>query len=126
MGGVLIWYVPRPHSVLAAYLRKVPKSSLWLTLATNSLIIWMGYKIFVSTNLLFDAASFFLIISAVMGSLVSTLLVQMDTLKRAPEDTRHEAAVHEARSAGERATLAGLNGQALAPIHSPLISENDT
>ena len=126
VGGVLIWYVPRPHSVLAAYLRKVPKSTLWLTLATNSLIIWMGYKIFVSTNLLFDAASFFLIISAVMGSLVSTLLVQMDALKRAPEDTRHEAAVHEARSAGERATLAGLNGQALVPIHSSLISENDT
>ena len=126
VGGVLIWYVPRPHSVLAAYLRRVPKSSLWLTLATNGLIIWMGYKIFVKTSLLFDAASFFLIISAVMGSLVSTLLVQMDNLKRPQEDARHDAAMHEARSAGERATLAGLSGQALSQIHTPLMPENDS
>ncbi|PUE15957.1 hypothetical protein B9Z38_11995 [Limnohabitans sp. MMS-10A-160] len=88
VGGVLIWYVPRPQSLLSTYLRKVPKSSLWLTLATNGLIIWIGFKIFAHTGLLFDAASFFLIISAVMGSLVSTVLAEIDNLKKSQEDMR--------------------------------------
>ena len=92
VGGVLIWYVPRPNSWLAAYLRKVPKSSLWLTLVSNSLIVWLGYRIFVSSGYLFDAASFFLIISAVMGSLVSTALAEIDNLKKSHEQDRHEDA----------------------------------
>ena len=92
VGGVLIWYVPRPNSWLAAYLRKVPKSGLWLTLVSNSLIVWLGYRIFVSSGYLFDAASFFLIISAVMGSLVSTALAEIDNLKKSHEQDRHEDA----------------------------------
>jgi adenylate cyclase len=74
VGGVLIWYVPRPQSLLSSYLRKVP--------------IWIGFKIFAHTGLLFDAASFFLIISAVMGSLVSTVLAEIDNLKKSQEDMR--------------------------------------
>ena len=109
VGGVLIWYVPRPDSILATYLRKVPKSSLWLTLATNSLIIWVGYQIFIHTGLLFDAASFFLIISAVMGSLISTVLAEIDNLKKTQDDARHEEALQQARIEGERAILASLN-----------------
>jgi adenylate cyclase len=92
VGGLLIWYVPRTDSFLVTYLRKVPKSTLWLTLATNSLIIWIGYKIFIHTGMLFDAASFFLIITAVMGSLISTVLAQFDNLKKSNADARHEEA----------------------------------
>ncbi len=108
VGSIMIWYVPRPHSVFSAYLRKVPKSSLWLTLATNSLIIWIGYQIFIHTGMLFDAASFFLIISAVMGSLISTVLAEIDNLKKSQEDARHEEALQQARIDGERAILARL------------------
>ena len=109
VGGILVWYVPRPNSLLAVYLRKVPKSSLWLTLATNSFIIWIGYKIFIHTGLLFDAASFFLIISAVMGSLISTVLAEIDNLKKSHEEARHQEALQEARVAGELAALASLS-----------------
>jgi adenylate cyclase len=105
VGGVLIWYVPKPRSLLATYLRKVPKSSLWLTLATNSLIICIGYRIFVNTGLLFDAASVFLIVSAVMGSLVSTVLAEMDNLKKS-QDVRHEEVLQEVRVTHERAIQA--------------------
>lgn len=108
VGGMLIWYVPRTDSILATYLRKVPKSTLWLTLATNSLIIWTGYKIFVHTGMLFDAASFFLIVSAVMGSLISTVLAEIDNLKKSHDDTRHEEAMQQARIDGERASLAHM------------------
>lgn len=116
IGGMLIWYVPRPDSLLATYLRKVPKSSLWLTLATNSLIIWIGYRIFIHTGLLFDAASFFLIISAVMGSLVSTVLAEIDNLKKSHEDARHEEALQQARIEGERAVLASLNNSDMPSV----------
>jgi adenylate cyclase len=106
VGGILIWYVPRPNSLLSVYLRKVPKSSLWLTLATNGLIIWIGFRIFAQTGLLFDAASFFLIISAVMGSLVSTVLAEIDNLKKSQEEARHEVAMQDTRSTGERTEMA--------------------
>lgn len=115
VGGVLIWYVPRPHSILATYLRKVPKSSLWLTLATNSLIIWVGFQIFIHTGMLFDAASFFLIISAVMGSLISTVLAEIDNLKKSQDDARHEEALQQARIDGERTILASLNTSEPSP-----------
>jgi adenylate cyclase len=109
VGSVLIWYVPRPNSMLSVYLRKVPKSSLWLTLATNSLIIWIGYRLFIKTSLLFDAASFFLIISAVMGSLVSTVLAEIDNLKKSQEEARYEEAMQQARIEGQRAILASMD-----------------
>jgi adenylate cyclase len=108
VGGALIWYVPRPKSLLATYLRKVPKSSLWLTLATNSFIIWIGYRIFVATGLLFDAASFFLIVSAVMGSLVSTVLAEIDNLKKSPPDIRHDDPMQLSRQQGEPAVQGTL------------------
>jgi adenylate cyclase len=118
VGGILIWYVPRPNSLLSVYLRKVPKSSLWLTLATNGLIIWIGFRIFAKTGLLFDAASFFLIISAVMGSLVSTVLAEIDNLKKSQEDIRHDVALQEARYAGERTALVRHNKAGAAPDFS--------
>jgi len=106
VGGILIWYVPRPHSLLSVYLRKVPKSSLWLTLATNGLIIWIGFRIFAKTGLLFDAASFFLIISAVMGSLVSTVLAEIDNLKKSQEETKHDVALQAAHINSDRTAMA--------------------
>lgn len=125
VAGGLIWYVPRPGSLMATYLRKVPKSSLWLMLATNGLIIWIGFAIFIHTGMLFDAASFFLIISAVMGSLVSTVLVGIDNLKKSQE-ARQESVLQEARVASDRAVLAQLiDGQGRVPTHiaTPLPEE---
>lgn len=115
VGGLLIWYVPRPGSILAIYLRKIPKSSLWLTLATNSLIVWIGYRIFVYTGFLFDAASFFLIISAVMGSLVSTVLAELDQLKKSP--ARSEAGL---QSTGMTETPAAMPDQSAEPTLATL------
>lgn len=117
IAGGLIWYVPRPGSLMATYLHRVPKSSLWLMLATNGLIIWIGFEIFIHTGMLFDAASFFLIISAVMGSLVSTVLVGIDNLKKSQE-ARQESVLQEARVASDRAVLAQLtDGQGRVPTH---------
>jgi CHASE2 domain-containing sensor protein len=117
VAGGLIWYVPRPGSLMATYLHRVPKSSLWLMLATNGLIIWIGFEIFIHTGMLFDAASFFLIISAVMGSLVSTVLVGIDNLKKSQE-ARQESVLQEARVASDRAVLAQLtDGQGRVPTH---------
>ncbi|MEY4733146.1 MAG: hypothetical protein RLZZ464_1212 [Pseudomonadota bacterium] len=126
VGGALIWYVPRPHSLLTTYLRKVPKSSLWLTLATNSLIIWIGYRIFVTTGLLFDAASFFLIVSAVMGSLVSTVLAEIDNLKKSPPDVRHEDPLQLSRPQGERAVLDNLQSHNTAAPDQNTSAEPET
>lgn len=65
--------------------------------------------------MLFDAASFFLIISAVMGSLISTVLAEIDNLKKSQDDARHEEALQQARIDGERTILASLNTSEPSP-----------
>lgn len=115
-GGLLIWYIPRPRSAFALYLRKVPQSGLWLTLGTNALIAAIGLQVFIKTAYLFDAASFFLVLGGVMGSLVSSSLADMDIRKKATQLAQQEQALQEARLAGERERRQALN---TAPASAP-------
>lgn len=112
IGGLLIWYLPRPSSAFALYLRNVPKASFWLTLGTNAVIAALGLQVFIQTGYLFDAASFFLVLSGVMGSLVSSSLAEMDSRKKAKDLALHEAALQAARLAGEQAARQVMPTQA--------------
>jgi CHASE2 domain-containing sensor protein len=109
IGSLVIWYIPRPRSAFALYLRKVPQAGLWLTLGTNAVIAALGLQIFIKTAYLFDAASFFLVLGGVMGSLVSSSLAEMDIRKKATQLAQQEHALQEARLAGEREPRQALN-----------------
>jgi HD-GYP domain-containing protein (c-di-GMP phosphodiesterase class II) len=78
LGLFLIWFIPRPHSAIAGFLKTVPRASMWLTLAINFMLVTLGFIVFVYLGVLFDASSFFLIISAIMGSLISSALIEID------------------------------------------------
>ncbi len=91
IGAWLIWYIPRPRSAFAIYIRKVPQAGLWLTLGTNAVIAAVGLQVFIRSGYLFDAASFFLVLSGVMGSLVSSALAEMDIQKKAKLLVQQEA-----------------------------------
>lgn len=91
LGLFVIWFIPRRDFTAANFLRRLPKVTLLLTLGTNALVIGLGYAAFHFMGILFDAASFSLVITAVVGSVVSTALVEMDNAQRAQERRELEA-----------------------------------
>jgi adenylate cyclase len=83
-GLLIIWYMPRQDSRLARFIRTVPKASTILGLSLNLLILYSCLLIFRFIGLLVDAASIFIILSAVMGCFFSTALLDHE-VKRSPQ-----------------------------------------
>jgi adenylate cyclase len=77
-GLLIIWYVPRTDSRFAVFMRAVPKASAVLGLVLNLLILSSGFFFFRYFGLLVDAASIFIILSAVMSCFFSTALLHDD------------------------------------------------
>jgi adenylate cyclase len=82
-GLLMIWYVPRTDSRLAVFMRTVPKASAVLGVLLNLLILSSGLVFFRYLGLLVDAASIFIILSAVMGCFFSTALLHDDVQPKA-------------------------------------------
>ncbi|RFU49844.1 CHASE2 domain-containing protein [Paraburkholderia sp. DHOC27] len=76
-GLAIIWYVPRPRSQIAVFMRTVPKASTVLGLLLHLVNAVCCFFIFKRFGLLVDAASIFIILSAVMGCFFSRTLLQV-------------------------------------------------
>src|SRR5471032_3260040 len=74
-GLLIIWYVPRTQSRFALFLRAVPKGSTFLGLFLHLLNLLCCFYIFMRFGLLVDAASIFIILSAVMGCFFAPALL---------------------------------------------------
>ena len=94
IGCFLVWFIPRTDSRLAHFLQTVPRASMWLTVSLNVLLITLGYLLFRVSGLLLDASSFFIILSGVMGSLVSSAIIELDRV--AKDKAEHEQRIREA------------------------------
>ena len=101
LGLMLIWYIPRRNSRLSKFINAVPRASAWITLGINLLLIGVGYLAFRTQGLLFDASSFFLVISAVIGSLIASTVIELNRQEKA--DAAEAQRVREAANliAGE-------------------------
>jgi adenylate cyclase len=75
LGLLIIWYVPRTNSRLAVFMKSVPKASGILGVLLNLVILSSGLLFFKYLGLLVDAASVFIILSAVMGCFFSSALL---------------------------------------------------
>lgn len=68
VGGLMIWLIPRvARSDTIGLVYKVPKVGLLASLGINAAVVGTGHYLFSAHGLLFDAASFFLVTSAVFG-----------------------------------------------------------
>ncbi|CAG9257107.1 CHASE2 domain-containing protein [Paraburkholderia unamae] len=86
-GLLLIWYVPRTDSRLAVFMRTVPKASTIVGLALNLLTLAVCFAVFQYFGFLVDAASIFIILSAVMGSFFTISIMETDKPDK-PETAR--------------------------------------
>lgn len=99
-GLFMVWYVPRTESRLATFLRNVPRASIVLGLVLNGIILSMGFAVFSQTGLLIDAAAVFITLSATMGSLISSAMLEIDSKAKQVEALRQEQRVDDAYQAG--------------------------
>jgi adenylate cyclase len=81
-GLLIIWYVPRTQSRFAVFLRAVPKGSTILGVFLHLLNLLCCFLIFVRFGLLVDAASIFIILSAVMGCFFAPALLHVGERSR--------------------------------------------
>ncbi|BCG00261.1 hypothetical protein PPGU19_048290 [Paraburkholderia sp. PGU19] len=95
-GILIIWYLPRTDSRLAAFVRAVPKASAVLGLLLNLLLLASCLLLFKYFGLLVDAASIFIILSAVMGCFFSTALLDLGVQTRREAKRRRASAPRSA------------------------------
>jgi adenylate cyclase len=95
-GILIIWYLPPTDSRLAAFVRAVPKASAVLGLLLNLLLLASCLLLFKYFGLLVDAASIFIILSAVMGCFFSTALLDLGVQNRREAKRRRASAPRSA------------------------------
>ena len=77
-GGLMIWLIPSTDNRFAAALKTAPKKQTWVVLGLNVIMLGAGYLLFRSTGLMLDAASMFICLSPVLGSLISSAMIEID------------------------------------------------
>ena len=80
-GTLMIWYIPRPKSHVMRLLRRYPKASGAIGIGLNLLLVALGFVLFRVYGLLVDTASSFIVLSAVMGSLLASALSHIEKEK---------------------------------------------
>ena len=103
IGLLMIWLIPCTDGKFAQVLKKSPRAPAWAVMGLNALIISLGYLVFYSTGLLFDSSSTFLGLSAVLGSLVSSAMIEIDRQTHLIEADRQRMREAQAQAAGELA-----------------------
>lgn len=102
-GGLMIWLVPRTDSRFAAVLLTAPKTPTWVVLGLNLTVLGAGYLLFRSRRLMLDAASMFICLSPVLGSLISSAMIEIDRQTKQLAAERLEMQEAAARVAVEMA-----------------------
>lgn len=99
-GLFLIWYVPRTDSRFATFLRNVPRASVPIGAVINSIIITAGFLLFAHYRIFVDAAGIFIVVSAVMSSLIASALVEIEKEKKALAEKVQKQKEEQAYQAG--------------------------
>jgi adenylate cyclase len=99
-GLLLVWYVPRTDSRFASFLRNVPRASVPIGAVVNSIIITAGFLLFSHYGIFIDAAGIFIVVSAVMSSLIASAMVEIGKEKKALEDKAQKEKERQAYQTG--------------------------
>lgn len=108
VGGLMIWAIPRAMSSNAlGVVYRIPKASMLVSLALNAVIVALGFYLFRSRGWLFDAASFFLVTSAVFAMIFAFVQASAARKKEAERQRDIEALIARAQAAEQLSPDAG-------------------
>jgi serine phosphatase RsbU (regulator of sigma subunit)/CHASE2 domain-containing sensor protein len=96
LGLLMVWLIPHRAGRIARTLTSSPKAPSWVVMGLNAVFLVAGYALFRSGGLIFDAASLLIGFSAVLGSLVSSAVLEIERenarLAQEQQRMREEAA----------------------------------
>lgn len=105
VGSLMIWLIPRAAtSSTIGLVYKVPKAGLLASLGINAGVVGVGHYLFHAHGLLFDAASFFLVTSAVFGMIFA--FAQASAAKQKQAEQKKEIDDLIARAEGKTPSAA--------------------
>ena len=119
MGGLMIWLIPRlnpDHKMGLVY--QVPKVGLLASVGINAAVVGVGFYLFETHGLLFDAASFFLVTSAVFGMIFAFAKASSARRKRALREQEWVDLQQRLERAEAAVAVAAASVMAQAP-HTP-------
>ena len=100
VGSLMIWLIPRAqHSSALGVVYKIPKASMLMSLALNAVIVGIGFYLFRARGWLFDAASFFLITSAIFAMIFAFAEASANKRKEAERNREINALIDRAKTA---------------------------
>ena len=100
VGSLMIWLIPRAqHSSALGVVYKIPKASMLMSLALNAVIVGIGFYLFRARGWLFDAASFFLITSAIFAMIFAFAEASANKRKEAERNREINALIERAKTA---------------------------
>ncbi len=108
VGSLMIWLVPRVQpSKRLGLIYRIPKAGVLASLGINALAVSLGFHLFRAHGLLFDAASLFLVTSAVFGMLFTFVQASAAKARQSERDRQWQEMVERVREA--EAALAERN-----------------
>ena len=103
LGLLMVWLIPQRESSLARAMTAAPNAANWVVMGLSGASLGIGYALFQTQGLLFDAASLFIGFSAVLASLVSTAMIETERENARLAEVEQRLREEHARVAGELA-----------------------
>lgn len=103
LGLLMVWLIPKRDNRLARAMTAAPNAANWVVMGLSTACLGIGYALFYSLGLLFDAASLFIGFSAVLASLVSTAMIETERENARLAEAAQRLREENARVAGELA-----------------------
>lgn len=122
LGLIMVWLIPQTDSRLARVMTRTSSAASWVVMALNGFFVGVGYLLFQTQGLLFDAASLFIGFSAVLASLVSSALLQIEREHELLAHEEERLRLENARIAGELAAARSIQIASL-PLAAQVFAE---
>lgn len=103
LGLLMVWLIPKSDSRVARAMTAAPNAANWVVMGLSTAGLGIGYALFYTRGLLFDAASLFIGFSAVLASLVSSAMIEIERENERLAEVEQRLREENARVAGELA-----------------------
>lgn len=123
LGLIMVWLIPHTESRVAKVMTRSATASSTVVMVLNGVFVGIGYGLFHFYGLMFDAASLFIGFSTVLGSLVSSAMLEIERQHQRLAEQEERLRLENARIAGELAAARGIQMASLPRVEPMLAGE---
>ncbi len=123
LGLIMLWLIPHTESRVAKVMTQTATASSTVVMVLNGVFVATGYGLFHYYGLMFDAASLFIGFSTVLGSLVSSAMLEIERQHQRLAEQEERLRLENARIAGELAAARSIQMASLPRVEPMLAGE---